>query len=77
MVACSSSQGLSTNYNYSFIDAGTASGILGAGGKNTGGWQLTTSAADGRSSIDKTDYFNLLSWRQDQGARTYTYSHEA
>jgi YD repeat-containing protein len=51
-------------------------GILGAGAKNTGGWQLTTSAADGCSTIDKTDYFNLLSWHQDQGAHTYSYTYD-
>jgi hypothetical protein len=43
-----------------FVAAGTAApsgGIIGARGANLGGWQLTTLGADGRKTVDRTDYF--------------------
>lgn len=51
--AFSSAQGLSTNYSHSFIDAGATGGILGASGKNTGGWQLTTASSMGAATSTK------------------------
>jgi YD repeat-containing protein len=69
-------QGRTTRYAYTFIDAGTVNGILGTGGANTGGWQLTTTSPDGRTTIDRKDYFGHLTWHQDQGGRKYTYAYD-
>ncbi|WP_197046841.1 deaminase domain-containing protein [Paucibacter sp. KBW04] len=71
-----SAQGRDTSYNYQYIAAGsTSSPILGAGGANLGGYQLTTTSSDGRSLIDRVDYFGRTTWHQDQGARQYIYNY--
>lgn len=71
-----SAQGRDTAYNYQYIAAGsTTNPILGAGGANLGGYQLTTLSPDGRSLIDRVDYFGRSTWHQDQGGRQYTYNY--
>jgi YD repeat-containing protein len=60
VVRSTSAGGRETTYTYAFVAAGTAQssgGIIGAGGANLGGWQLTTQGADGRKTVDRTDYF--------------------
>lgn len=76
VTASVSAENRRTNYVYSFIAAGTVGGILGAGGKNLGGWQLATTGADGRTSIDRNDYFSRLTWHQDLAGRSYVYGYD-
>ena len=71
-----SNAGADTVYTREFVAAGTPGGIFGAGGRNVGGFKLTTLNADGSSTIDKTDYFGLTTWHQDMGGRQYTYSYD-
>ncbi|MGM9486050.1 hypothetical protein [Ideonella sp. YS5] len=74
-----SALGSTTTYAYSFVAAGTTAangGIIGTGGASLGGYKLTTTGSDGRSTIDRTDYFGLTTWHQDQGARTYVYTYD-
>jgi YD repeat-containing protein len=74
-----SAGGRETTYTYAFVAAGTVAssgGIISAGGANLGGWQLTTLGADGRKTVDRSDYFGRTTWHQDQGSRTYVYSYD-
>lgn len=69
-------EGRSTSYSYLFVPAGSNPGILGAGNRNTGGYQRKTSYADGRFVLDNIDYFGLTTWHQDLGGRTYAYNYD-
>ncbi|WP_457349464.1 hypothetical protein [Roseateles sp. P5_D6] len=73
-----SGNGFVTGYTYELRQAG-ASGITsvaGAGGAatTTGGYVRTTLQADGRSLIDKVDYFGHTTWHQDLSGAQFTYT---
>ncbi|HEY4082292.1 MAG TPA: LysM peptidoglycan-binding domain-containing protein [Burkholderiaceae bacterium] len=65
-----------TIYSYQAIAAGNAS-LVSLGGQLLGGYQLTTTSADGHTLIDRVDYFNRTVWHQDEGATTYVYNYNA
>ncbi|WP_457326489.1 hypothetical protein, partial [Roseateles sp. P5_E11] len=66
-----------TSYSYEFAAAGVtgAGAVLGVGGASVGGYKLTTTSADGRTTVDKTDYFGRTTWHQDLAGRGYTYTY--
>ncbi|KQV89386.1 DUF6531 domain-containing protein [Pelomonas sp. Root1237] len=73
-----SGNGFVTGYTYELRQAG-ASGITsvaGAGGAatTTGGYVRTTLQTDGRSLIDKVDYFGHTTWHQDLSGAQFTYT---
>ena len=73
-----SEQGRETNYTYQFV-APTAGFFVGSNGQSTGGWRLTTSNADGTSTVDDTNYFNQTTRHIDEGGDTtvFTYNFDA
>ncbi|HEX6364048.1 MAG TPA: LysM peptidoglycan-binding domain-containing protein, partial [Albitalea sp.] len=71
-----SAENRATRYDYAFVEAGAADGILGAGGRNVGGHRVTSTGSDGRATVDKTDYFGRTTWHQDLGGHSYTYRYD-
>src|SRR5205085_8960336 len=69
-----------TSYSYVFVAAGTSGGILGAGGKNVGGYKVTTTQAEttgsGRTLIDSIDYFGRTTWHKDLSGAGYAYNYD-
>jgi len=68
-----SDQGRKTNYTYQFV-APTSGFFQGANGASTGGWRLTTSNADGTSTVDDTNYFNQTTRHVDAGGDVSVYT---
>lgn len=72
-----SAQGFQTRYQYDIRAAGaTSDGVTGLGTDNIGGTKRTTFQADGRTLIDKIDYFGHTTWHQDLSGAQYTYSYD-
>lgn len=76
VVRTESAQGFETRYRYENIAAGAADGVLGVGGANVGGTRRTTTHADGRSSVDKIEYFGHTTWHQDLGGAQTVYAYD-
>lgn len=70
-----SALGLEASYRYDFVKGGATDGaaVLGVGGDSVGGYKLTTTGPDGRSIVDKIDYFGRTTWHEDLNSRDYTY----
>ncbi|WP_235537658.1 LysM peptidoglycan-binding domain-containing protein [Pelomonas sp. Root1217] len=73
-----SGSGFITGYTYELRQAGATgiTSVAGAGGAATitGGYVRTTLQADGRSLIDKVDYFGHTTWHQDLSGAQFTYT---
>ena len=68
--------GAVTNYAYAFIGIDQAldtQRILGDGGVSVGGYRVTTTAADGTTTIDWKNYFGQISRHQDAGGHITEY----
>ncbi|MDK2124358.1 polymorphic toxin-type HINT domain-containing protein [Parachitinimonas caeni] len=57
-----------TQYSYVYDK-----GVMGVGGIAAGGYIKTTTDANGRTMIDKTDYFGRTTWHKDLGGNTFEY----
>ena len=64
-------EGRDTTYTYTYSNT-----ILGAGGKQVGGWQKVTSLFGVRSATEKEDVFGRMTWRQDYGGHTFNYTYD-
>ncbi|HEX8029263.1 MAG TPA: LysM peptidoglycan-binding domain-containing protein [Vicinamibacterales bacterium] len=68
---------LETRYSYNLIVAGaTQDAVLTLGGVNQGGYKRTTTGPDGRTLIDRIDYFGRTTWHQDLGGNVYIYQYD-
>ncbi|WP_137940400.1 LysM peptidoglycan-binding domain-containing protein [Chitinivorax sp. B] len=70
-----SAGGAETRYQYRYVAIGSQDGILGAGGRDLGGYQKTTTDASGRTSHEWVDYFERTVRRVDQGGRRFDYAY--
>ncbi|MCW7537066.1 polymorphic toxin type 43 domain-containing protein [Aquabacterium sp. A7-Y] len=57
-------------YDYQYVST-----IVGNAGVKVGGWQKTTTNGINRTSIEHTDLFGRLTWKQDLGGHTFSYSY--
>ncbi|WKB51634.1 LysM peptidoglycan-binding domain-containing protein [Eleftheria terrae] len=65
-------QGVVTEYAYVY-----RSDILGNAGLQVGGWEKTTKGTAKRTSIERSDVFGRMTWKQDLGGHQFTYSYNA
>ncbi|MBT9458004.1 MAG: LysM peptidoglycan-binding domain-containing protein [Burkholderiaceae bacterium] len=73
-----SAAGRDTQYSYQLIAANAGGdAIISIGGKSLGGFKRTTLNADGRSLVDKIDYFGRTTWHLDLGGNSYNYIYNA
>ncbi|MBT9504469.1 MAG: LysM peptidoglycan-binding domain-containing protein, partial [Burkholderiaceae bacterium] len=73
-----SAAGRDTQYSYQLIAANAGSdAIISLGEKSLGGFKRTTLNADGRSLVDKIDYFGRTTWHLDLGGNSYNYIYNA
>jgi YD repeat-containing protein len=60
-----------TGYEYDYRND-----ILGVSGSRVGGYEKTTTLPHGKSSIERSDVFGHLSWREDLGGHQYIYGYD-
>lgn len=60
--------GRNTQYSYTYV-----SDVTGVGAQKAGGWQIVTTDAMGRTSVDRKDMFDRLTWHKDLGDHVFNY----